>query len=179
MAKKRLVSGEALFGSLLIDSLMWPVKEALSNMFQKQFDDLVRRNFDRPEAVTAVRFNGEKFRTSAPMRTGSLLIEPAEVFRSQDAFDEMNEILQWRNTENMKLKMVSQIIGRLIADCKTDQEVRNALPDSIASFLGSATIKNLPRTVPWLSGIDNPMLLAQAKGLEDQADYLSALTLVN
>ena len=112
------------------------------------------------------------------MKMGSLLIEPCEVFRSLEALDEMHELVQWRNAENMKLKMVTQVLGRLLQGTQTNQDIRNALPDGVVALLAPPKIRVLSRTKPWLEGIDNPMLIAQARGLEEQAESLSALILV-
>ena len=177
MAKKKLAL-TGTYPSLYAESMTFVIKNALEKMFQAQFDALVAKHFDNAHEITAVRYQGEKYRTSVPMKMGSLVLEPCEVFRSMEALNEMHELVQWRLNENMKLKMVTQILGRLLANAKSNQDVRNALPDAVVNLLAAPEIRILPRTVPWLEGFDNPMLIAQARGLEEQAESLSALVLV-
>lgn len=175
-SKKPLMQG--MFSGLYAETITLNIKAVLEKMFQTQFDALVAKHFDNAHEITAVRYQGEKYRTSVPMKMGSLLIEPCEVFRSMEALDEMHELVQWRNAENMKLKMVTQVLGRLLQGTQTNQDIRNALPDGVVALLAPPEIRAMSRTKPWLEGIDNPMLIAQARGLEEQAEALSALILV-
>lgn len=158
------------------DTILMKAKEAIERLFLMQFEALVEKHIGPVSEIPVVMYKGTKYRTSTPLRT-ALVLEKAATFKTEESLIAMQQVLNWRTTQLQKLKSVQQVLSRIISESEVDdQSLRNAIPDSLVPF-ASASVSVKERTVPWLETIKNPMLKAQAQGLEKHMDFLSVVHL--
>lgn len=100
---------------------------------------------------------------------------PAFSFSTVEGIQEMDQAVLWRKNHLIKHKKVVQLLGRLAAEARDPQQLRDFLPDAVISRESTPDLAKLSRTQEWLSNVSNPLLVAQARPIADDIDYLIGL----
>lgn len=119
--------------------------EGDSRRMDKALEELVSANdrLNNTPPSAGFMFNGEFYMranaTKAPMHGERRVLH-------EDLWDQMMEYLKDVAALIMDVHMINQMTHRLVGKCQTEQDLRDALPDSMVML--SDTLNALPRTRP-------------------------------
>lgn len=149
------------------------LEQTIENSFRSRVTRIVSDFKQGTDPVYKILHRGYWYPTSLVEPKG--LKSPTFSFSTMEGIQEMDQAVLWRNNHLSKHKKVMQLLGRLAAEARDPQQLRDCLPDAVISRESTPDLARLSRSVGWLSNVSNPLLVTQARPIADDIDYLIGL----
>lgn len=134
---------------LVLKMLIGLIFEAEFKLFQRQIDDLILKNIEFFPSKEAGFIYLDKWYSASGWTARS------NYQLHQSLHPTMHRLVHYRKTVDDDRQIISQILGKLLSACDTTEQVRNEIPECVASL--NPSWSTIPRTQdPAQSIQDNP-----------------------
>jgi hypothetical protein len=164
------------------------IKENVSSIIIGLFDAERIQNVNRIDAIIEANdrylnevYNAVKYKSANYYKSGSVISVTAVGVPdlNRDLHPEMDAFLASKMTYQRDYRLVDQLLFTMTKDVRTEQDLRNCIPDTIVRFASDPEIRTMQRTLPLEDYLqDNPRAYRQYLTNKLMIDVYSASQLL-